>query len=542
MPMPERRAPGAPRTRAAARRRRAPERGGRMVGTAPAAAPALAAAGPLTDTGLLCPVRAGTPVERAVADEAWLQAALDAQAALARAQAALGALPEEAARTITSVAAGHGLDPRLVAVAARENANPAAALQRAFTAVLAQHDPACARHVRRSTTAQDVFETGAMLVAKRALRVLRGDLEAAERALAALSAAHRTAPPDGRGPAARAVGTMLGLRAAGWSAQVRRARARIESVLDTGLPVVLGGGTGDWFGDEDYATGPGDGLGSGTGTGDGIGGGGRAGIGGDEGLGTVGGDSGEGSGNGEGGDSGGAVQAPDPARRTALLAAAFARECGLAAGPLPTGLQTGSGEVGGPLAEIAAACDVTAEVLGRVAAAVPVLPRGRTSPWVGPDERGPVLAAALQGCAAQIPALSGALVRCAAASVDRPPGSWQGEWTLLRECLRLTGGATHTLAELARELRLRLDPEALADEHGAGGAAAVRRLAETLAPGLGRTGAVRPAPGCGAVAGAVGGPALPRLPGALTPPDTAEEFIPATWPTSHPTPAAAHHG
>ncbi|MFE0094136.1 3-carboxy-cis,cis-muconate cycloisomerase, partial [Streptomyces sp. NPDC059015] len=44
----------------------------------------------LVDAGLLSPVRAGTPVEAAVSDMAWLQAMLDAEAALARAQARLG--------------------------------------------------------------------------------------------------------------------------------------------------------------------------------------------------------------------------------------------------------------------------------------------------------------------------------------------------------------------------------------------------------------------------------------------------------------------
>ena len=42
---------------------------------------------PDPDSGLLSPVRAGTPVEAPVGDTAWLQAMLDAEAALARAQA-----------------------------------------------------------------------------------------------------------------------------------------------------------------------------------------------------------------------------------------------------------------------------------------------------------------------------------------------------------------------------------------------------------------------------------------------------------------------
>ncbi|MER7400081.1 3-carboxy-cis,cis-muconate cycloisomerase, partial [Streptomyces sp. NPDC000151] len=46
-------------------------------------------AGP-ADVGLLSPVRAGSAAEAATGDTAFLQAMLDAEAALTRAQAALG--------------------------------------------------------------------------------------------------------------------------------------------------------------------------------------------------------------------------------------------------------------------------------------------------------------------------------------------------------------------------------------------------------------------------------------------------------------------
>ncbi|MEV4610970.1 3-carboxy-cis,cis-muconate cycloisomerase, partial [Kitasatospora sp. NPDC049258] len=72
----------------------------------------------LTDAGLLSPVRAGTPVEAAVSDHAWLQAMLDAEAALARAQARLGTLPQHAADTITATAHADNFDLRALALAA----------------------------------------------------------------------------------------------------------------------------------------------------------------------------------------------------------------------------------------------------------------------------------------------------------------------------------------------------------------------------------------------------------------------------------------
>ncbi|MEU7512620.1 3-carboxy-cis,cis-muconate cycloisomerase, partial [Streptomyces sp. NPDC042898] len=54
------------------------------------------------DTGLLTPVSAGTAAERATGDRAFLQAMLDAEAALTRAQAALGHAPARAAEAVTA--------------------------------------------------------------------------------------------------------------------------------------------------------------------------------------------------------------------------------------------------------------------------------------------------------------------------------------------------------------------------------------------------------------------------------------------------------
>lgn len=127
------------------------------------------------DCGLLSPVRAGTPAETATADQAWLQAMLDAEAALSRAQARLGALPASAAAAITAAADADRLDPRALALAARETANPVVGLVQAFTAVVAASDPAAAEYVHRGSTSQDILDTGTMLVAARTLRIVIGD-------------------------------------------------------------------------------------------------------------------------------------------------------------------------------------------------------------------------------------------------------------------------------------------------------------------------------------------------------------------------------
>ncbi len=93
-----------------------PEReGGHMTSPDPTPPPASLSAH--LDAGLLSPVRAGTPVEAAVGDVAWLQAMLDAEAALARAQARLGTVPAAAAAAVTAAARAEFFDVRELALA-----------------------------------------------------------------------------------------------------------------------------------------------------------------------------------------------------------------------------------------------------------------------------------------------------------------------------------------------------------------------------------------------------------------------------------------
>ncbi|MGW0298305.1 3-carboxy-cis,cis-muconate cycloisomerase, partial [Streptomyces anthocyanicus] len=69
------------------------------------AVPDPAGSEPDADTGLLAPGWTGSPAASATGDRAYLRALLDAEAALTRAQAALGLAPAEAADAVGAVAA-----------------------------------------------------------------------------------------------------------------------------------------------------------------------------------------------------------------------------------------------------------------------------------------------------------------------------------------------------------------------------------------------------------------------------------------------------
>jgi 3-carboxy-cis,cis-muconate cycloisomerase len=392
------------------------------------------------DSGLLSPVRAGTAAERAVDDDAWLTAMLDTEAALARAQARLGTVPVRAAEAITRLARPENLDLRDVALSARETANPVVGLVAALTAAVARKDPEAAGYVHLGSTSQDILDTAAMLVSARTLRGVRDDLRRAAGALAALARRHRDTPMAGRTLALHAVPTTFGLRAAGWRELLLDAEVRVGRLLDGGLPVSLGGAAGTLAAYLEYA-GP---------------------------------DAGE-----------------DYAAR---LVSAFAAETGLSRPALPWhALRT-------PVADLGAVLSFTAGALGKIAVDVQGMARtevgevaepggeGRGASSAMPQKRNPVLSVLLRSAALQVPALAGALAQCLVSEDERSAGAWHAEWLLLRECLRLTGGAAETAVALAEGLTA--DPDRMRGNLGLTGSQVVtERLTAALAPRVGRVAA-----------------------------------------------------
>jgi 3-carboxy-cis,cis-muconate cycloisomerase len=406
--------------------------------------------GGATDFGLLSPVRAGTPVEWATGDEAWLQAMLDAESALARAQARLGIVPESAAAAITRAADARRLDVRRVALGARETANPVVGLIRAFAELVALQDPAAAEFVHRGSTSQDVLDTGAMLVCARALALIRADLERSAEALAGLAAEHRDTAMAGRTLALHAVPTTFGLKAAGWRLLLLDAHDRIAQVADR-LPVSVGGAAGTLSGYLEFARI--DGFFP------------------------------------EGGP--GRPAEPDVSRYVDAFVDAFAAECGLARPRLPWHA------LRSPLADLGAVLAFAAGALGKLAVDVQFLARtevaelaepgpvGRGASSAMPHKRNPVLSTLIRSAALQVPALATGLAQSLLAEDERSAGGWHAEWSLLRECLRLVGGAAHTAVELTAGLEVR--PERMhANLRLTEGQIVAERLVAVLTPVIGK--------------------------------------------------------
>ncbi|MCS7480009.1 adenylosuccinate lyase family protein [Umezawaea endophytica] len=391
-----------------------------------------------TDSGLLAPTWSGTPVEATTCDEAWLRAMLEVEAALARSQAKLGLVPAAHAEVITKTAEAGGLDVVALARASRAAANPVVALVPAFTALVAAVDPEAAEHVHRGSTSQDVLDSAAMLIARRVLAQIDGDLSRVAAALATLAEEHRDTLVAGRTLAQHAVPTTFGLKVASWLQLVLDALARVRSVASAGLPASLGGAAGTLAAYGEFAE----------------------------------------------------LEGGLPLHGVELIAP-FAEELGLAEPVLPWHT------VRTPIADLGAVLSFVTGALGKFAVDVQTLSRteiaevaepaaeGRGTSSAMPQKRNPVLATLIVSAARQVPALSLVLAQSMIAEDERPAGAWHAEWQALREALRLTGGATFTAAELAEGLEVDTD-RMRANVDLTRGAIVAERLAVALTPVLGK--------------------------------------------------------
>ncbi|MGW2830036.1 3-carboxy-cis,cis-muconate cycloisomerase [Streptomyces sp. NPDC001286] len=384
----------------------------------------MTSAGP-DDTGLLAPGWAGSPAASATSDTAFLQALLDAEAALTRAQATRGLAPAEAATAVTEAADAARFDMRSLAARARSGGNPVIPLVADLTkGVGEEYGP----YVHRGATSQDIMDTAMMLVAVRALEPVLADLARAEGALARLAADHRDTPMPGRTLTQHAVPTTFGLKAAGWRSLVLDARDRITAVRDT-LPAQLGGAAGTLAAFTVYG-----------------------------------------------------------AADTADLTAAYAGELGLAAPLLPWHtLRTPVADLAGCLAFTAGALGKIAAdvlVLGRTEIAEVAEGSGGGSSAM-PHKANPVRSTLIAAAARRAPQLAATLYGSMAAEDERPAGAWHAEWEPLRDLLRLAGGAARDAAELTEGLRV--DTDAMREHLGlTHGLIVSERLSAELAAVLGR--------------------------------------------------------
>lgn len=166
---------------------------------------------------------------------------LDAEAALASAQADAGSFSRDVADAIADACDAARFDVAAIGRAAAETGNPVVAMLTSLREAVGE--PA-ASHVHHGATSQDVIDTAAMLIAHRALGPLVEDVGAAGEAAVALAERHRGTLMVGRTLLQHAAPITFGLKAAVWMSGLDRAAERLLEVRRGSLAVQLGGAAG----------------------------------------------------------------------------------------------------------------------------------------------------------------------------------------------------------------------------------------------------------------------------------------------------------
>ncbi|HET9045673.1 MAG TPA: 3-carboxy-cis,cis-muconate cycloisomerase [Casimicrobiaceae bacterium] len=177
-------------------------------------------------------------------DTARVQGMLDFEAALARAEAAVGVIPAAAALSIVQCCDANEFDFAALAAGARTAGNIAIPLVAALTHRVAELDPEARGYVHWGATSQDAIDTGLVLQLRDALALIDDDLDRFASALAAQIRHHRATPIVGRTWMQQAVPVTFGLKLAQVLAAVDRHRERIATLRPRMAELQFGGAVG----------------------------------------------------------------------------------------------------------------------------------------------------------------------------------------------------------------------------------------------------------------------------------------------------------
>jgi 3-carboxy-cis,cis-muconate cycloisomerase len=184
----------------------------------------------------------GTDEIRALfSDRANLQFMLDVEAALARAEAKLGLVPETIADSITRAARAENLRLDYIADSTRKIGYPIAAIVKELGRAAGEE---AARYIHLGSTTQDILDTAIVLQVREVFAILRRDLAALARSLGARAVRYRDTPMAGRTHLQHAVPITFGLKCAVWASPLITHLERLEQAERRILVVQFGGAAG----------------------------------------------------------------------------------------------------------------------------------------------------------------------------------------------------------------------------------------------------------------------------------------------------------
>jgi 3-carboxy-cis,cis-muconate cycloisomerase len=337
------------------------------------------------------------PMRTVCDDVAYLQAMLDFESALARAEAAIGVIPQSAVAPIGQACKASAFDLAQLAQAATRSGNLAIPLVKALTAEVAKSDVQAARFVHWGATSQDVIDSATMLVLRGAIDVLLSDLDRAIAGFAKLARTHRNTAMVARTWLQHALPMPFGLKLAEYAAALNRSRSRLKHLRRDGLALQFGGAAGTLaaLGDKGLAVAE---------------------------------------------KLAGELKLPlaeapwhthrDRIAEAASVLAILAGSCGKIARDISLMMQTDVAEAFEPSGE------------------------GRGGSSTMPHKRNPVAAASALGAATMAPNLAATILAAQVQEHERSAGPWHAEWPTLPTLLLVTSGALTATVDLAEGLEV----------------------------------------------------------------------------------------
>ncbi len=328
-------------------------------------------------------------------DLSILQALLDFEVALARAEARVGIVPKSAADRIAAAARADAFDIRSLSVSMFRAGTPTIPVVKALTEKVRATDPEAAAWVHWGATSQDVADTALVLLLKRAQTILAGDLQRLEKALITISERHKATVMLSRTLMQAAPPVTFGLKVAGWLGALSRGRKRLEAAFGEVLVLQFGGASGT--------------------------------------LASL-------------------------ADKGIVVARALAEELGLRSPEAPwhthrdrlANMVCCCGVLTGSLGKVAR--DISLLMQSEVAEVAEPGGEGRGGSSTMPHKRNPIACALTLAAAYRVPGLVASFLSAMVQEHERAVGGWQSEWPIVASVVQSTGSAATSLAEVAEGL------------------------------------------------------------------------------------------
>ncbi len=193
------------------------------------------------DSAIFCDIFSTADMRRVFSDEARIAYYLEIEAALARVQARLGIIPNEAAREIERQCRIENIDLVRLKQQTERIGYPILGVVQQIVALCAD---GLGEWCHWGATTQDITDTAAILQVRAALELVERDMEAIAAALAELSRRHRDTPMAGRSNLQQAVPLTFGFKTATLLAAMQRHRERLAQLRPRVLVGEFGGAVG----------------------------------------------------------------------------------------------------------------------------------------------------------------------------------------------------------------------------------------------------------------------------------------------------------